>query len=108
MPITQQSNWRKQIPILLLFAAIVVQPSFAGTTAGLPWEPVLEKIVQSLTGPVARAIIVIAVGLLGIALAFSEGGILRNVIRVLFGASILAAGGTFSLTFFDFTSGAIF
>ncbi|MGE3317058.1 MAG: TrbC/VirB2 family protein [Planctomycetaceae bacterium] len=104
----KRAFWKKRFPLLLLFAAFAVQPSFAGTGGGLPWETALQKLVDSLTGPVARSIIVLAVGLLGIALAFSEGGILRTVIRVLFGAAILAAAGTFALSFFGFTSGAIF
>ena len=72
----------------------------------MPWEGPLEQIVDSLTGPVAKALGIIAIVALGFGFAFSEGGgALRRVLGVVLGISIAFAAAQFGLSFFGFAGG---
>lgn len=75
--------------------------------ADMPWEAPLQKVVDSVTGPVVQAAAVIAVVIFGAGVAMSEGGSsLRRGIGILFGISIAFAASTFFLDFFGFGGGA--
>lgn len=77
--------------VLLLCAAIVFPPKAfaAGGGQAMPWETPLDAFTQSITGPVARWCIMIAIVASGIGLAFSEGGaIWRKALFVVLGGSI--------------------
>jgi type IV secretion system protein VirB2 len=80
-------------------------PALAGG-AGMPWESPLQKIVQSVTGPVVQAAAVVAVVMFGGGVAMSEGGgAMRRGLGILFGLSIAFAASTFFLDFFGFAGG---
>lgn len=94
--------------VLIVFT--FASPVFAGTSggAGLPWEGPLQKLIDSITGPVVQAFMVLAVVSLGLGLAFSDGGgLVRRILGVLFGLSIAATATSFVLDFFGFASGAV-
>ena len=75
--------------------------------SGMPWEGPLNRILQSIEGPVARIAAVIIIIITGLALAFGESsGGMRNLIRIVFGLSIAFAATSFFLTFFSFGGGA--
>jgi len=77
--------------------------------AGMPWETPLNNILNSITGPVAKAIGVIAVIAAGFGIAFSEGGSgLRKILTVVFGLTIAFAAASFFLPLFGFAGGAAF
>ena len=81
-------------------------PAFAGG-AGMPWEGPLQQIVESVTGPVVQFAAVIAIGVFGVGIAFSDGGSgLRRGMGILFGLSIAFAASSFFLDFFGFAGGA--
>ena len=72
-------------------ALILASPAFAGGS-GMPWESPLQKIQQSITGPVVQAAAIIAVVIFGGGVAMSEsGGTLRRGLGILFGLSIAFA-----------------
>jgi type IV secretory pathway VirB2 component (pilin) len=74
----------------------------------MPWEAPLQKVVDSVTGPVVQAAAVIAVVVFGAGVAMSEGGSsLRRGIGILFGVSIAFAASTFFLDFFGYPRGAL-
>lgn len=74
--------------------------------SGMPWEGPLQKIVESVTGPVVQAAAVIAVVLFGAGVAMSENGSsMRRGLGILFGLSIAFAASTFFLEFFGFAGG---
>ena len=86
-------------------------PAFAGTTSGtaMPWETPLQSVSDSLSGPVAKAIGIIAIVVTGIGFAFAEGGsALRKGVGIVFGLAIAFTATTFISTFFNITSGAVF
>ena len=90
---------------LLLGVLALPQTVWAAGT-DMPWEGPLEQIVDSLTGPVARALGMLAIVALGFGFAFSEGGgALRRVLGVVLGISIAFAAAQFGLGFFGFAGG---
>ncbi|MBK8543569.1 MAG: TrbC/VirB2 family protein [Caulobacteraceae bacterium] len=87
----------------LAFAA----PAYA-SGSGMPWEGPLEQIVDSITGPVARAAAVIAIVVAGTAIMFSEGGGgVRKLAFVGLGIAVMFAAVSFFLDFFGFAGGAL-
>ncbi len=98
-------------PWALLALLVVAQPAFATTTSGtaMPWETPLETIEASLSGPVAKAVGIIAIVVTGLGFAFAEGGsAMRKGIGIVFGLAIAFTATTFISSFFSITSGAVF
>jgi type IV secretion system protein VirB2 len=81
----------------------------AGGGAPLPWEGPLAQVLASFTGPVAQALLILAIVVTGFGFAFSEGGgMMRRVLGLLLGASIAATATSFGVTFFGFDGGSTF
>jgi type IV secretory pathway VirB2 component (pilin) len=76
--------------------------------SSMPWEAPLQKILESIEGPVAKIIAVIIIIITGLTLAFgdSSGGA-RKLIQIVFGLSIAFAASSFFLSFFSFGGGAL-
>lgn len=92
---------------LVIAAIAAATPAFAAGS-GMPWEGPLEKIVDSITGPVARGAAVIAIVLAGVTIIFSEGGGgVRKLAFVGLGIAIMFAAVSFFLDFFGFAGGAL-
>ena len=85
-------------------------PAFAGSSGtSMPWETPLQTVQDSLSGPVAKAVGIIAIVVTGLGFAFSEGGsAMRKGIGIVFGLAIAFTATTFITTFFNVTSGAAF
>jgi type IV secretory pathway VirB2 component (pilin) len=97
--------------ILLAGCVFLASPAFAGTTGGaaMPWETPLQTVQDSLAGPVAKAIGIIAIVITGLGFAFAEGGsAMRKGIGIVFGLAIAFTATTFISSFFNLTSGAVF
>jgi type IV secretory pathway VirB2 component (pilin) len=77
-----------------------------GGGAPLPWEGPLNQVLASFTGPVAKALCILAIVVLGFGFAFSDGGGLRRVLGLLLGVSIAVTATSFGVTFFGFDGGA--
>ena len=77
-----------------------------GGGAALPWEGPLNQVLASFTGPVAKALCILAIVVLGFGFAFSEGGGLRRILGLLLGVSIAVTATSFGVTFFGFDGGA--
>jgi type IV secretion system protein VirB2 len=75
----------------------------------MPWEAPLQTVADSITGPVAKAIGIIAIAITGLGFAFAEGGsALRKGLGIVFGLAIAFTATTFLTSFFSVTSGAVF
>ena len=89
------------------YVNLVLAPAAHASGSSMPWEAPLQKILQSIEGPVAKivAVIIIATGL---ALAFGDtSGGFRKLIQIVFGLSIAFAASSFFLSFFSFGGGAL-
>ena len=68
----------------------------------------LQKVLESVQGPVAKIVAVIIIITTGLTLAFGEtAGGFRRLIQIVFGLSIAFAASSFFLTFFSFGGGAL-
>jgi type IV secretion system protein VirB2 len=96
--------------LLALVATISSSTLAAAATAGpnMPWETPLQTVADSITGPVAKAIGVIAIATTGLGFAFSEGGsVVRRGLGIVFGLAIAFTASTFLTSFFTLTTGAV-
>ncbi|NDC60051.1 MAG: conjugal transfer protein TrbC [Alphaproteobacteria bacterium] len=92
---------------LALVGLAIASPAYAAGS-GMPWETPLQSVVDSITGPVARAAAVIAIVISGITIIFSEGGGgIRKLAFVGLGIAIMFAAVSFFLDFFGFAGGAV-
>ncbi len=98
---------RKSHLALSIFALVVlVSGNALASSAGMPWEGPLNQILQSLTGPVAKAVGVFSIVGLGFGIAFSEGGSgLRKALWVVLGLAIAFSATTFFISFMGFSGG---
>lgn len=103
---TIRSTRRLAAGALVSAALIAAQAHAAGS--GMPWEEPLQKVLESVQGPVAKIIAVIIIISTGLTLAFGEtGGGFRKLIQIIFGLSIAFAASSFFLSFFSFGGGAL-
>ena len=92
----------------LAIAALFIAGPACAAGSGMPWEGPLEQIVDSITGPVARAAAVIAIVIAGGTIIFSEGGGgVRKLAFVGLGIAVMFAAVSFFLDFFGFAGGAL-
>jgi len=98
---------RKTSACFIVSALVVLVGGDAlASSAGMPWEGPLNQILQSLTGPVAKAVGVFSIVGLGFGIAFSEGGSgLRKALWVVLGLAISFSATTFFLSFMGFSGG---
>ena len=90
-----------------LIATLAAAPAWA-TGSSMPWEAPLQKILDSVEGPVAKIIAVIIIVVTGLTLAFGDtSGGFRRLIQIVFGLSIAFAASSFFLSFFSFGGGAL-
>ena len=91
-----------------LVALVVTTISVHAAGSGMPWEGPLQRILESIEGPVAKVSAVVIIILTGLSLAFGDmGGGIRRLVQIVFGLSIAFAATSFFLTFFSFTGGAL-
>lgn len=96
---------------LAISIAISIDSAFATTSGGssMPWEGPLDKIMTSISGPVAKVIAVLIIVGTGFAIAYGEGGQgTQKALKVVMGIAIAFAASSFFLTFFGFAGGVIF
>jgi type IV secretion system protein VirB2 len=76
------------------------------SSAGMPWEGPLARLVQSLTGPVAKGIGIAAIVIAALGMAMSEGGqASKTFLRIIFALAITFTASTFGLQFLGFSGG---
>jgi type IV secretion system protein TrbC len=87
--------------------AIAIDAAYAAGS-GMPWEAPLQRILESIEGPVAKVVAVVIIIVTGLSLAFGDmGGGLRRLVQIVFGLSIAFAATSFFLSFFSFAGGAL-
>ena len=92
----------------LAATAVLVPLAAQAAGSGMPWEEPLQKILESVEGPVAKIIAVLVIISTGLALAFGEtSGGFRKLIQIVFGLSIAFAASSFFLSFLSFGGGAL-
>ena len=93
---------------VLSLSALFIETAVAGTTTGLPWEDPIDKIVNSITGPIAFGVAVLGVAIAGITLSFGGeiSDITRRVMMVVLAVALTVSAASFLRILFG-TTGAI-
>jgi type IV secretory pathway VirB2 component (pilin) len=95
--------------IIVVALVLVATDLAAASETGMPWESPLNRILASITGPVAKGLGVLAIVIAGIGIAFGEGGSgVRRLLQVVFGLSIAFTASSFFLALFGFSGGSAF
>ena len=101
---------RRQVALfiaIITIAALSVSPARAAGSS-MPWEAPLQRILESIEGPVAKIIAVVIIIVTGLTLAFGDtAGGFRRLVQIVFGLSIAFAASSFFLSFFSFGGGAL-
>ena len=96
------------VGLVLAAADALFTTSAHAAGSGMPWEAPLQRILESIEGPVAKVVAVVIIIVTGLSLAFGDvGGGLRRLIQIVFGLSIAFAATSFFLSFFSFAGGAL-
>src|ERR1700749_1031538 len=104
-PMMRLIDPRRLAPAALFL--LMAGPAYAAGSS-MPWEAPLQKILDSVEGPVAKIIAVIIIVTTGLTLAFGDtSGGFRRLVQIVFGLSIAFAASSFFLTFFSFGGGAL-
>jgi type IV secretion system protein VirB2 len=99
----------RAIKCMVAVAGLLFAVTAYASTTGLPWEGPLQKILESLTGPVAKILGVIAIVIAGFGIAFGEAGSgMRRIFQVVLGLSIAFTASTLVVTLFGFSGGTVF
>ena len=101
---------RQRLALMASVAVIslMMVPVAHASGSSMPWEAPLQKILESIEGPVAKIVAVIIIIATGLALAFGDtSGGFRKLIQIVFGLSIAFAASSFFLSFFSFGGGAL-
>ena len=94
--------------VTLVAATLLASSKAQAAGSGMPWEEPLQKVLDSVQGPVAKIVAVIIIITTGLTLAFGEtAGGFRRLIQIVFGLSIAFAASSFFLSFFSFGGGAV-
>ena len=101
------TQWQGTAWLATAFSVVIASRANAAGS-GMPWEAPLQKILDSIEGPVAKMVAVVIIIGTGLSLAFGDmGGGLRRLIQIVFGLSIAFAATSFFLSFFAFAGGAL-
>lgn len=105
-PLRPSLNARLSLAAMAV-ALVANSPAYAAGS-GMPWEAPLQKILDSIEGPVAKMVAVIVIIGTGLSLAFGDmSGGFRRLVQVVFGLTIAFAATSFFLSFFAFAGGAV-
>ena len=97
----------RKLTTLALLLWLTPSASWAAGS-GMPWEAPLQRILDSVQGPVAKIVAVIIITVTGLSLAFGDtSGGFRKMVQVVFGLSVAFAATSFFLSFFSFGGGAL-
>lgn len=96
-----------EVAALAMVTLLMATPAHASGSS-MPWEEPLQKILESIEGPVAKIVAVIIIITTGLTLAFGDtAGGFRRLVQIVFGLSIAFAASSFFLSFFSFGGGAL-
>lgn len=89
-------NSKRAASVIVTAFVLLIARDVLASSAGMPWEGPLNRLLQLLTGPVAKAVGVFAIVGLGFGIAFSEGGSgLRKPLWVVLGLAIAFSATSF-------------
>ena len=98
--------------LFTLWGFVSLNSAFASTTdagGAMPWEGPMQKIMDSISGPVAKILGVIVIVIAGLGIAFGESGSgVRKLFQVVLGLSIAFTAASIVATLFSKSGGVVF
>lgn len=89
---------KKKVLLIILISVITPIKAFAQT---MPWENPLRQLLNSLQGPTAQIIIIMAIVIAGLAFCVGEAGsFFRRCAAAIFGGAIAIGASTWAPTLF--------
>ena len=91
----------------LLFAVLLLFPDIAhASSTGMPWEGPLTKLVDSITGPVAFGISVLALvaSVAGLVFGGELSGLIKNMLFLALGISVIVFATNMLRSLFNVSS----
>ena len=82
----------RRVAVSVVAMALLV-PTVA--SAQSPWERAATNLALTFTGPVARALALVAIVIGGLLLMFGEGGAKRQISGIVFGGGLALFAGQF-------------
>lgn len=77
--------------------------------AAMPWEGPLQKVMDSISGPVAKIMGVIVICIAGLGIAFGESGSgMRRLFQVVMGLAIAFSAASIVATLYNPSNGIVF
>ena len=99
----------KRCLVIAGVAILLNDCAFASSfSTGMPWEAPMDKVVRSITGPVARAAGLVALTGAGVSWALGAGGdMVQRAAKVGVGLSVAFNGASYVLPMLGFAQGAL-
>lgn len=104
-------SFAKRCIAALLLLCIKTNLVLASTieSTGMPWESPLHKILDSISGPVAKILGVIVIVMAGLGIAFGEAGSgMRKIFQIVMGLSIAFTASSLVASLFSVSGGSVF
>lgn len=96
------------LSFVLALMFLVSISTYAASGQSMPWDAPLVKIQNSLTGPVAKAVSIIAIVISGLMLAMGESGTMfQKFTQIAFGCSIAFGASTLVANLFNTSTGSL-
>ncbi|MCY4329363.1 MAG: TrbC/VirB2 family protein [Endozoicomonadaceae bacterium] len=91
---------------VLISIALFLFIPWVFAAGGMPWEGPLEKVVDSLTGPVAKMVGVVIIVIAGLGIAMGEAGSgVRKLFQVVLGLGIAFSAASIITSVFHTSGG---
>ena len=84
--------------LVVLTISVLVVPAVA--LAQSPWERAANNLALTFTGPVARALALVAIVIGGLMMMFGEAGAKRQISGIVFGGGLALFAGQFLVWLF--------
>ena len=96
---------KSKIAIILLFMLQIPLAQAGQMDASMPWVSPLQKVLASITGPVAKILGTIVIVIAGLGIAYGEAGSgMRKVFQIILGLSIAFTAASLLTTLFGVTA----
>lgn len=104
--ISRHLQFRRIAAVLTAFITCALARAAFASSAGMPWEGPIQRLVQSLTGPVAKGIGIAAIVCTALGMALAESGhAMKKFLTIIFALCVCFTAGTFGLQFLGFSGG---
>jgi type IV secretion system protein VirB2 len=94
--INKKGGARKRLaPAIIRMGTLALLTVAVAHAQSSPWESAVTKLVQAVTGPLAKGLSLIAIVIGGLTLAYSEAGSKKQLAGIIFGIAMAVGAASF-------------